>query len=300
MTIIRKPTHLQSLPRPMAALTPVTPELAGQRLAEFCRRYPGLFVLTGAGVSTASGIPDYRDHSGAWKRSPPVQHQVFLQEPNIRQRYWARSLAGWRHMRSAMPNAGHTALAALEAHGYVHHLATQNVDRLHQKAGSQAVTDLHGRADWVSCRDCGYCCTRDVMHQRCADLNPEFSNLTAAAAPDGDADLERDFSSFRVPLCPCCGGTLKPDVVFYGDHVPRHRVTRLLEALDGASGLLVAGSSLMVYSGLRFCRRAAANGQPIGILNLGQTRADQLATERINADVTASLNHCLQHLGVKT
>ncbi len=296
MTVIRKPTHLQTLPVPAERAPALDPERAGERLARFCRRYPGLFVLTGAGVSTASGIPDYRDHSGAWKRSPPVQHQVFLDDHGMRQRYWARSLAGWRHMRSAAPNAAHSALARLERSGFVSHLATQNVDRLHQKAGSQSVTDLHGRADWVSCRDCGYCCTRDAMHERCAHLNPGFRNLEAAPAPDGDADIERDFSGFRVPECPCCGGTLKPDVVFYGDHVPRHRVTRLLETLDRASGLLVIGSSLMVYSGLRFCHRAAESGQPVGILNLGQTRGDALATERINADVTASLTQCLSRL----
>ncbi|WP_227712464.1 NAD-dependent protein deacetylase [Marinobacter zhanjiangensis] len=270
-------------------------EAAGQ-LADYVHRHPRLLVLTGAGVSTDSGIPDYRDARGAWKRRQPVQHSAFLSDPALRQRYWGRSLLGWPVIRNATPNLAHQHLAELERLGYTNLLVTQNVDRLHQKAGSRAVIDLHGRADQVLCMDCAYRCDRDQVHEWCAELNPGFLHLTAGVAPDGDADLEADFSRFRVADCPHCGGILKPDVVFFGDFVPGERVNHGLDHLRQADGLLVVGSSLMVYSGLRFCRYAREWGKPMAALNLGRTRADDMLDLRLNAGITQTLSHCLDLL----
>lgn len=272
------------------------PEHAGELLAEFIRRHPRLLVLTGAGVSTGSGIPDYRDGEGSWKRKQPVQHGEFMASVATRRRYWGRSLIGWPVIRNARPNPAHKQIAELEVLGHSDLLVTQNVDRLHQKAGSRSVMDLHGRADEVICMSCGDRSTRDHVHQRCAALNPGFGDYSATAAPDGDADLEVDFSRFRVADCPDCGGILKPDVVFFGDFVPAERVNRGLDYLRQADGLLVVGSSLMVYSGLRFCRYAREWGKPMAALNLGRTRADEMLDLRLNAGITQTLSHCLQAL----
>lgn len=265
----------------------------GEQLAEFIRRYPRLLLLSGAGVSTDSGIPDYRDNQGAWKRRQPVQHQEFLSSESVRQRYWGRSLIGWLMIRNARPNPAHYYLAELEARAFTSLLVTQNVDRLHQRAGSKEVVDLHGRADEVVCMECGYRCSRDDVHERCGELNPDFLGHSASSAPDGDADLEVDFSGFRVANCPCCDGILKPDVVFFGDYVPRQRVDRALNTLEESDGLLVIGSSLMVYSGFRFCRYAHEWGKPIAILNLGQTRADPITSLKLNATIGDTLGVAL-------
>lgn len=262
---------------------------AATRLAGFLERHAPVLVLTGAGISTASGIPDYRDANGAWKRRQPVQHQVFLKETSARQRYWARSLAGWPVIRNAQPNGAHHRLTELEQSGAIHRIVTQNVDRLHQKAGSEAAIDLHGRADEIVCMQCAFRCNRDDFHHWCGDLNPAFTGYTAVAAPDGDADLEADFRRFQVPDCPRCAGIMKPDVVFFGDNVPRPRVQSVQEALANSGALLVIGSSLMVYSGYRFCRMAQDNGQPIALLNLGRTRADDLATLKLDAGIEETL-----------
>ncbi len=259
-------------------------------LTRFIRRHPRLLVLTGAGISTDSGIPDYRDRNGEWKRKQPVQHPDFMRCEHTRQRYWGRSLVGWPVMRDARPNQAHAALAQLERLGHIDLLVTQNVDGLHQCAGSQKVIDLHGRSDRVICMSCNFGCSRDEVHQRSAELNPAFSRYTATAAPDGDADLEVDFSGFRIPDCPQCGGILKPDVVFFGDNVPKQRVLDALEALQNADGLLVIGSSLMVYSGFRFCRRASDWHKPIAALTLGKTRADELLSLKLNSAITPVLN----------
>lgn len=241
-------------------------------------------VMTGAGCSTESGIPDYRDAGGGWKRKPPVQLQEFVHSIHSRKRYWARSLVGWRTVRSAQPNTAHEALARLEVSGPVHQLITQNVDGLHQRAGSRAVIDLHGRLDVVTCLDCGMRAPRDLFQARLTEANPGWEGLVAAQAPDGDVDLENvDYSAFLVPDCHCCAGTLKPDVVFYGENVPRMVVDRAFERLDASDLLLVAGSSLMVWSGYRFVRHAAAQGIPVAILNLGKTRGDGEATLKIEA-----------------
>lgn len=272
------------------------PELAGDWLAEFIHRHPRLMILTGAGVSTGSGIPDYRDGEGSWKRRQPVQHGEFMSSLEVRQRYWGRSLIGWPVMRNASPNPAHRQIAELEARGHSDLLVTQNVDRLHQKAGSLSVMDLHGRADEVVCMSCGCRSTRDDVHRRCANLNPGFENYTATVAPDGDADLELDFTGFRIVDCDHCGGILKPDVVFFGDYVPRQRVHAALDALKASDGLLVIGSSLMVYSGFRFCRYASEWACPIATLNLGRTRADSLVDLKLNAPISDTLARALVQL----
>lgn len=269
---------------------------AGERLSAFIQHHPNLLVLTGAGVSTDSGIPDYRDGKGAWKRKQPVQHQSFMAEDKVRRRYWGRSLIGWPVIRNAQPNPAHFLVAELERRAHTRLVVTQNVDRLHQRAGSQSVLDLHGRADEVICMDCGYRCNRDEVHERCSDMNPDFRHFSAATAPDGDADLDVDFSDFQVADCPHCGGILKPDVVFFGDFVPKPRVTRALDVLRESDGLLVIGSSLMVYSGFRFCRYAREWGKPMATLNLGRTRADEISTLKLDARIGETLQAALEHL----
>jgi len=272
------------------------PEQAGELLAGFIRRHPRLVILTGAGVSTDSGIPDYRDGEGSWKRKQPVQHGEFMVSLHARQRYWGRSLIGWPIIRNAAPNPAHQQIAELEERGHSNLLVTQNVDRLHQKAGSLAAMDLHGRADEVVCMTCGSRSSRDRVHERCASLNPGFSDYSAIVAPDGDADLELDFSRFEIADCDHCGGILKPDVVFFGDYVPKQRVYSALDTLKASDGLLVIGSSLMVYSGFRFCRYAREWSKPMATLNLGRTRADSLVDLKLNARISETLKHLLEEL----
>ena len=251
-------------------------------LRDFVDAHPRLFVLTGAGCSTGSGIPDYRDADGEWKRQPPVTYQAFMGEEATRRRYWARSLIGWRRMRGARPNNAHRALARLEAMGKSEMLLTQNVDRLHQAAGHSRVIDLHGRIDLVRCMGCGRKTPREDFQEDLARANPDWLGLEALVAPDGDADLESaDFSSFAIPPCPHCGGIQKPDVVFFGENVPRERVETAARHLEEADAMLVVGSSLMVYSGLRFVQWAASAGKPVAAVNLGRTRADELLTLKV-------------------
>ncbi len=296
MSAIRNPAKGVTMPSNDQPLVLHTPEQAGAMLAEFIHRHPGLMILTGAGVSTDSGIPDYRDGDGAWKRRQPVQHRDFMTSLEVRRRYWGRSLIGWPVIRNARPNIAHHHVAELELRNHSRLVVTQNVDRLHQQAGSHSVTDLHGRADEVICMSCGYRCKRDEVHERCADMNPGFEQYSAVAAPDGDADLEVDFSGFRMADCPGCDGILKPDVVFFGDYVPRDRVYSALDTLKASDGLLVIGSSLMVYSGFRFCRYAREWGKPMATLNLGRTRADSLVDLKLNADISKTLAATLDML----
>ena len=259
-------------------------------LPEFVATHRRLFVLTGAGCSTDSGIPDYRDANGGWKRPPPVTYQAFVGELTTRQRYWARSLVGWRRFGRAQPNATHHALARLELQGKLTLLLTQNVDRLHQAAGSQNVVDLHGRLDQVRCLVCEQRTPRMDFQAELLRLNPAWANLDAADAPDGDADLdEQDFSSLQVPSCPHCAGLQKPDVVFFGENVPRQRVDVSMQALHDADAMLVIGSSLMVYSGYRFAYAAARAGKPIAAVNLGHTRADPLLSLKIEQSCAHAL-----------
>ena len=253
-------------------------------LREFARTSRRLVALTGAGCSTESGIPDYRDERGEWKRSPPIQLREFLADGRARQRYWARSLVGWPVVAAAQPNAAHRALARLESQGLVAQVITQNVDGLHQRAGSRAVIDLHGRLDEVVCLECGAVLTRAALQTELENLNPQLATQPATLAPDGDADLhDVDYGRFRVPECGDCGGMLKPRVVFFGESVPRPRVDEAVERLKQADALLVVGSSLMVWSGFRFARLARELGLPIAIVNLGRTRADDLASLHVRA-----------------
>ena len=269
-------------------MTDLTPSLiepqALATLQDFVERHPRLFVLTGAGISTDSGIPGYRDENGAWKRSPPVTLQEFLGSIASRQRYWARSTVGWPVVAQAQPNAAHRALAQLEAAQHVRTLVTQNVDGLHQRAGSGDVIELHGSIGQVACLDCGTHHTRASIQQTLIDENPALLDVIAEPAADGDAHLEwHDLGSFRVPACPSCGGLLKPAVVFFGENVPKPRVEAATRALDAADAVLVVGSSLMVYSGYRFCVWAQKMGKPIAAINLGRTRADPLLSLKVEA-----------------
>ena len=268
--------------------------MSDSRLEDFISAHRRLFVLTGAGCSTGSGIPDYRDEQGAWKRTPPVTYQAFVGDGITRRRYWARSLVGWPRIAQAQPNAAHRALAALEAQGRCSQLLTQNVDGLHQAAGSRAVIDLHGRLDAVVCLGCGASSSRADVQRRLAEANPAWAGLAAGAAPDGDADLEdRDFATFQVPACDACGGMLKPDVVFFGENVPRIRVDAAMAQLAQADGMLVVGSSLMVYSGLRFVHAAVRAQIPVAAVNLGRTRADDLLRFRMAAPCGDALRFLL-------
>lgn len=241
-----------------------------------------VLVLTGAGVSTASGIPDYRDDEGAWKHKKPMEFREFTGSVDARRRYWARSLVGFSRLGRARPNAAHTALAALERAGIVDLVVTQNVDGLHQAAGSERVVDLHGRIDRVVCLDCRETSLRRELQAKLAALNPEFQNLTGSTTPDGDAELgDVEYSAFRLLDCASCGGILKPDVVFFGESVPRVDVERSMAALEAARSLLIVGSSLMVFSGFRFARAAHAKSLPIAVVNRGRTRADDMATFKL-------------------
>ncbi len=268
----------------MSATAHRIPDDSAGRLADWCRGRERLVVLTGAGCSTDSGIPDYRDAAGAWKRCPPVQMRDFLMSEAVRKRYWARSLVGWRHFSAAEPNAAHHALARLEAAGRVSHLITQNVDGLHQKAGSREVTDLHGRLDEVLCLECGRREPRELFQDSLETRNPGWSARTAVHAPDGDADLEaEDFSGFQVPACGSCRGVMKPAVVFFGDAIPAERSREALRQAELADALLVVGSSLMVWSGFRLARAVVERGRPVAALNLGATRADALLDIKVAA-----------------
>ncbi|WP_295853822.1 NAD-dependent protein deacetylase [Tardiphaga sp.] len=252
-------------------------------IPDFVDRHQRLFVLTGAGCSTHSGIPDYRDAEGNWKRTQPVTFQAFMGNEATRQRYWARSLIGWQRFGRARPNDAHRALVRLEQMGKCEVLLTQNVDRLHQNAGSSGVIDLHGRLDTVRCMGCERKMLREDLQHELGRLNPGWLALDALDAPDGDAELDSvDFSSFKLPACAGCGGILKPDVVFFGETVPRERVDTALAHLGKADGMLIVGSSLMVYSGFRFVQAAARAGLPIAAINMGRTRADEVLTFKVD------------------
>lgn len=247
------------------------------RLAEWLASRSRVVAITGAGVSTASGIPDYRDGDGNWKRPPPVQYRDFVGSEAVRRRYWARSFAGWPVFASARPSTTHLALARLEQLGRVRELVTQNVDRLHQQAGSRNVIDLHGRLDVVRCLACQHRVDRDRFQQRLREANPDWKTASARIAPDGDADLDGvAFDAFEVPSCAACGGVLKPDVVFYGESVPRAATAAAIAAVESSDGVLVVGSSLMVWSSYRLVRAAVAVGIEVVAVNRGRTRADDL------------------------
>ena len=271
-----------------------------EEAAALCGPGCRMMVLTGAGCSTHSGIPDYRDENGEWKNARPVMYADFVGRASVRQRYWARSMLGWPRMADARPGPAHFAIARMQERGFVAQLVTQNVDGLHQEAGSRDVIDLHGRLDEVACLDCGARYPRRDWQSTIANLNPDWHTQVEAVrgAPDGDAIIEgADYGSFRVPECPACGGIVKPEVVFFGESVPRDRVDRAYAATDAADLLLVAGSSLMVFSGFRFVRRAHQAGKPIIIVNRGQTRADELASIKVDADVGEALTRFARRIG---
>ena len=259
-------------------------------LADFVARYPRLFVLSGAGVSTASGIPGYRDREGQWNRSPPVMLQEFLAKPSVRRRYWARSMLGWPIVARASPNAAHDALVRLDENGRIGQLVTQNVDGLHQRAGSSKVLELHGSIGGVTCLDCRATYARSDVQRMLVAANGEFERVAAAPAPDGDVDLDGcDLEAFEVPACIACGGALKPDVVFFGDSVPRERAAAAAQAVGDCDAMLVVGSSLMAYSGYRLCEQADRSGKPIAAINLGRTRADPLLAFKVEQPCAEAL-----------
>lgn len=242
-----------------------------------------LAVLTGAGCSTESGIPDYRGDGARRRSRPPVQYGAFVRDEHARRRYWARSLIGWPLFRAARPNAAHHALAALERAGTISGIVTQNVDRLHHAAGSRRIVELHGALAEVRCLACGASEDRSTLQERLLALNPSFEHEPLEIRPDGDAELRDELLvDFRVPGCTRCGGVLKPDVVLFGENVPRDTVDDAWRVVDSAEALLVVGSSLAVFSGFRFVRGAAQRGAPIAIVNRGPTRGDPHASVRID------------------
>jgi NAD+-dependent protein deacetylase sirtuin 4 len=239
-------------------------------------------VLSGAGCSTESGIPDYRGEGTRRRARSPMQHASFVGDVEARRRYWARSVLGWPRFSAARPNAAHHALARLEQAGRLSGVITQNVDRLHHRAGSRSVIELHGALAEVRCLSCDCIESRDELQDRLLAINPGFDQRHADLAPDGDADLPADVvQDFRIAGCLGCDGPLKPDVVFFGGSVPKPRVDAAWACLDAADALLVVGSSLAVYSGFRFVRGAAQRGMPIAMVNLGVSRGDDLMTLRV-------------------
>ncbi|CAN1505321.1 SIR2 NAD-dependent protein deacetylases, SIR2 family [Microbacteriaceae bacterium] len=250
-----------------------------------------ILVLTGAGVSTESGIPDYRGE-GKTERHP-MTFDAFMGSEQARARYWARSYVGWSVIANAKPNGSHFALAQAESLGRISHIITQNVDSLHQQAGSKKITELHGRLDKVVCMSCRGLLDRSKMDVLIEQLNPGIQkDVSVEFTPDGDAEVEAS-ASFRIPKCPSCFGILKPDVVFFGESVPTERVVSTMEQLERSDALLVAGSSLTVNSGMRFARAASKAGKPIVIVNVGPTRADDIAIAKIEAPTSVALEELL-------
>lgn len=270
-------------PHPSAALAQAVDVLTGRRLA----------VLTGAGISTDSGIPDYRGPDSPPRR--PMTYQQFVSDAAFRRTYWARNHVGWRYVHRTRPNPGHAAVARLEERGVAVGVITQNVDRLHQLAGTRTVIDLHGTYASVLCLDCGHRISRDALAHRLEALNPGFADAVGAVAdveiaPDADAVIAST-EGFVVADCERCGGLLKPDIVYFGENVPKERVDQAFALVDSADALLVAGSSLTVMSGLRFVKHAARTGRPVVIVNRGATRGDDLAAVRVDAGTSETLDH---------
>jgi NAD-dependent SIR2 family protein deacetylase len=265
-------------------------DVAGrERLARFIDTHRRLFVLTGAGCSTRSGIPDYRDAQGNWKRAPPITWQHFAASDVARARYWSRSLVGWPAFAQARPNGAHAALMRLQQAGRLACLVTQNVDGLHQAAGSDPVVDLHGRLDRVCCTACAARSTRAALQSWLMQANPDWIGRSPRMAPDGDADFDdAGLPPFVVPVCPC-GGMLRPDVVFFGETVPPEVVRAAFDGLGSAEAMLIVGSSLSVHSGFRFARWASQQGMPLVALNLGRTRAEAMLAFRVAGDAAEVL-----------
>jgi NAD-dependent SIR2 family protein deacetylase len=247
-------------------------------------------VLSGAGLSTESGVPDYRGPTGMGRRGTPMTYQTFIGDPLARRRYWARSHLGWRTIARAEPNAGHRAVAELERQGLLAGILTQNVDGLHQAGGARSVVELHGNLARVVCLGCGQLSSRDQFADRLHGANPHFAARITAVNPDGDVELGDDeLAGFRVVDCLACGGMVKPDVVFFGETVPRERVQRSFALVERSRLVLVLGSSLTVMSGRRFVLRAAKLGIPVAVVNQGPTRGDRYATLTLDAPLGAVL-----------
>ncbi|PIF08645.1 NAD-dependent protein deacetylase [Janthinobacterium sp. 13] len=275
---------------PSASLRSASDDLALDQLTQFLRRHPDVLLLTGAGISTASGIPDYRDTQGVRRGNAPMQGPDFRRQEAVRRRYWARSMVGWPTLARATPNPGHLAIAQLARRGRIGGLVTQNVDGLHQQAGNTAVTELHGSIHGVVCLDCRARHTRRLIQDQLEHDNPQLLVATATPAPDGDALLEpSQLATFHLPVCPRCGGTLQPDVVFFGDGVPAACAAEAERKMMEAGALLVVGSSVMVYSSFRLCRMAAETGKPVAAINLGKTRADHLLAFKTEAPAQDTL-----------
>lgn len=247
-------------------------------------------LLTGAGLSTGSGIPDYRGPETRRRARSPIRFAEYIASDEKRARYWARSMVGWERFSAARPNLGHRALASMEREGVIDGVITQNVDRLHRRAGSERVVELHGALEETRCLDCGALERRHDVQARLRALNPHFSPTAVELAPDGDAEIATEaLASFVAPSCLRCGGTLKPNVVFFGENVAPATLAAAYALFDEADVLLVVGSSLAVFSGYRFVRRAKDRGMPVAILNLGESRGDSLADVRIEGDCTSVL-----------
>ncbi|HZP53292.1 NAD-dependent protein deacetylase [Actinocrinis sp.] len=259
-------------------------------------------VLSGAGISTESGIPDYRGATGSLRKHTPMTYEQFVHSADNRQRYWARSHLGWRTIARARPNAGHAAVAALSAAGYVSAVITQNVDGLHRAAGNGEGVELHGSLDRVICLSCRRLSPREDLDRRLRAANPTFQDASTRINPDGDVELADELIALfnTVPCDACESGILKPDVVFFGENVPKPRVQQCYDLIDQARALLVLGSSLTVMSGLRFVRHAARAGKPIAIVNQGPTRGDELAAVRLNVPLGPTLTRLADRLGCTT
>jgi NAD-dependent SIR2 family protein deacetylase len=271
-------------------LAPLVDLLAGRRFV----------ALTGAGCSTESGIPDYRGGGRTGPRNP-IQHDAFMKRPEVRRRYWARATLGWERFSGAEPNAGHRALAALEDAGHLAGVITQNVDRLHQRAGSRRVVELHGALAEVACIRCGGGEPRHELQARLLEANPGWLEGAVDIQPDGDADLDAErVAGFQVVTCRSCAGDLKPDVVFFGGAVSERTLSAAWDLFDEGEALLVVGSSLAVYSGFRFVRRAQERALPVAIVNVGPTRADDIATVKLSAPVGTLLPRLVAALGVRS
>jgi len=263
-------------------------------LADFFGTHRRLLILTGAGLSTRSGIPAYRNAQGKWLRRDPILYQEFMASATTRRRYWARSFFGWSLMESAEPNPAHRALADYEQHGGLSALVTQNVDGLHRAAGSKSLIELHGALDQVSCLDCGHQMARQALQRELTAANPDWRPEGLSYRPDGDAELDASaYPGFQVVDCPACGGRLKPDVVFFGENVPRERVKGIERALTDCDAMLVVGSSLVVMSGFRIVRGAAKLNLPVVAINDGRTRADSLLDFKIGGDCVEVLQAVL-------
>jgi NAD-dependent SIR2 family protein deacetylase len=268
-----------------------------ERLRQLMAEQP-FVVLTGAGISTPSGIPDYRDNQGVRRGRQPMMYQEFLSAPQSRRRYWARAMLGWPRVRLAQPNVAHEALASLQSRQQISGLITQNVDTLHDQAGSHDVIELHGSLHRVLCLDCGIRSERDVIQRLMEAQNPYLAGVDAVQAPDGDTLLDAAFEArFQVPQCPQCKGErMKPDVVFFGENVAQATAAKAMATVEKAAGLLVVGSSLMAYSAFRLCRAVADQGKPLIAMNLGKTRADDILDLKIEGSCEQLLPLLAQRL----